>query len=761
MEWAGYKNYDHYFTYGQLKDFWNEVESTSLDLIQKNKVTEYINNPCSYDIETSSFYEGETKRACMYLWAFGLNGSVIVGRTWSEWESLMLNVAHTLNLSPDRRVLVCYVHNLGYEFQWMRKRIPWVEDGVFSVKDRRPVYALSKLGIEFRCSLLLSNYRLAYVGAKLLLKYPVRKLVGALDYSKVRSPITPITDGEMDYQCNDVRVVMSYIQEKIENEGDITRIPLTNTGYVRRYCRNYCLGEFETDESTRKKKLFEYRVLMKDLRITSEKEYEQLRKAFAGGFTHANPNYWGEPVKNVGSADLTSSYPYAMVSDYFPMSSGTYVGEVETEEFFEYLLSKYCCLFTIYIHDLCSAITYDSYISKSKCTFISSDAVINNGRVVSASELQITITELDWDIISRVYEWESVEIFDMRFYARSYLPRPLIMSILELYKNKTSLKGIDDKVVEYMVSKNMINAAYGMAVTNIVRDEIIYDADNEWKKEEADAASQLTGYNKQFNRFLFYAWGVWVTAHARHNLWDAIFEFQDDYIYADTDSIKGVNFDKHEQFFKKYNQDVYFKLVAMCNHYHIPFDYCQPLTKKGVKKLIGVWDREEDYLLFKTIGAKRYIYEHTDHSLGLTVSGVSKNDALPYLMCQFGGNKYKLENGDKWLKVFQLAYSKDPEDEAASQLAMDGIRQMRERHEISYEAIMACFKENLVIPAGYSGKSTLTYIDDDRDFVVKDYKGYECKVHEKSSIHMEPVSYAFSISKEYLDFLNDVQDGSL
>lgn len=754
--WKGYENFDHFFTFGQYADWFREATS-QLALIQKNEKCEVYNVPCSFDIETSSYIDSEgNKRACMYLWAFGLNGSVIVGREWREFKALIQQVSGALNLSPTRKILVCYVHNLGYEFQWIRKRLTWVDDGVFSVKDRRPVYAMSTNGIEFRCSLLLSNYRLAYVGAKLLKKYPVKKLVGALDYRLVRSPITELTEQELAYQCNDVRVVMAYIQEKIELEGDICAIPLTNTGYVRRYCRDYCLGQFEADESTRRKKLFEYRVLMKDLAIRSEKEYEQLRWAFAGGFTHANPNHWGEILHNVGSADLTSSYPYTMVSDYFPMSGGTYIGEIKTVEFFEKLLSKYCCLFTVCIHGLSAAVTFDSYISLSKCKEVSKDRVVNNGRVVCADFVQLTCTELDWDIISNVYEWDEIEVFDMRIYDRGYLPKPMIMSILELYKNKTSLKGVEGKEVEYMVSKNMINAAYGMAVTNIVRDEIIYE-DNDWLKEEADAASQLVSYNKQFNRFLFYAWGVWVTAHARHNLWEAILEFGDDYVYADTDSIKGLNFDKHEFFFKKYNSNVYFKLAEMCRYYKIPFSYCMPFTKKGEKKLIGVWDREEDYLLFKTIGAKRYIYEHTDHSFNMTVAGVSKNDAVPYLLYAFGSNDYRTE---EWLKKFKLAYSKDPSDEEASQLAMNEIKNLRKEGKLSYEAVMHFFKENLIIPAEHTGKNTLTYIDDESTFVVTDYRGYDCPVHEESSVHMEPVSYIFSMSEEYLKFLDGIHDSS-
>ena len=759
--WDGYKNYDHYYHFYQIDQWFQETGGKKMPLVtNKRGNCKTFNVPASFDIETSSFYdENGKKHATMYLWAFGLNGSCIVGRTWDQFTYLLSKLTSWLKLQTGRKQLIVYVHNLGYEFQFMRKRIKWEKDGVFSVKNRRPVYADAVGGIQFRCSLLLSNYKLAYVGSQLLLKYPVTKKVGDLDYSKVRHYATPISDKEMRYQLDDVRVVMSYIQEKIEAEESILEIPLTNTGYVRRYCRKYCMGDFAKDELTRKKRMFEYRVLMKDLTIKTEKEYSQLRKAFAGGFTHSNPNYHGQVMKNVGSADLTSSYPYAMISDYFPMSGGTYHGEVTSEAEFDFYLKTYCCLFTVVLRDVTPAVSYDNYISVSKCSYISEDRVVNNGRVVSASELQITITELDWDIISQVYDWDedNVEIFDMRTYIRGYLPRPLIMSILELYKNKTSLKGIDEKIIEYMVSKNMINAAYGMAVTNIVRDEITYTQGNEWEKEAADASSQLVHYNKQFNRFLFYAWGVWVTAHARHNLWEAIFEFEDDYIYADTDSIKGINFDKHKLFFLQYNFNVRKKLYKMCEHYNIPFELCEPKTKKGETKLIGVFDREDDYLLFKTIGAKRYIYEYENHFFTMTVAGVSKNHAIPYMLYAFGGDRYKNE---KWLKIFQAAYDENPDKEEEMKAARAKVIEERVAKRLSYENVMYFFAENLIIPAEHTGKQLLTYIENQEQFTTVDYYGKAAPCEEMSSIHMEPTAYKFSLSDDYKKFLAGIEDAS-
>ena len=85
------------------------------------------------------------------------------------------------------------------------------------------------------------------------------------------------------------------------NYGDITKIPLTQTGKVRRYVR----------ESTLKD---DYKYMIRKLELNTM-EYLQLRKAFQGGFTHANPMYVLQECEDVTSYDFTSSYPTVMVSE--------------------------------------------------------------------------------------------------------------------------------------------------------------------------------------------------------------------------------------------------------------------------------------------------------------------------------------------------------------------------------------------------------------------------------------------------------------
>ena len=462
-------------------------------------------------------------------------------------------------------------------------------------------------------------------------------------------------------------------------------------------------------------------------------------------------------LNNVGSGDIASDYPSQMVlKKHFPMGTGIFIGNCERQKL-EYLINKgYCCLFTVKLNYVEPKFLYESYISISKCLEISPEAVVQNGRVASAQYLTVTITEQDWYIIDKCYYFVSCEIFSLRIYPSDYLPRPLIMSILNLYAKKTSLKGVEGKETEYMVSKNMLNSVYGMSVTNIIRDLFIYSNASGWSTEDADIEEQLSSYNSNYNRFLFYAWGVWVTALARRTLWDAIFNFGPDYVYCDTDSIKGVNFDNHKTFFTLFNNDIDAKIIKMCNHLSIPIELCRPKTIKGVEKPIGYFEREEDYAVFKTIGAKRYIYEYISGELLFTVSGVSKWTGVPYLL-----HEYSNRNSEKDYDLFKLAYSNNPALRNESAQALREVIQMHKQGDLDYSGVFDAFTDGLYFPAETTGKQTLTYIDKPFISRCEDYCGNAKYIMESSAIHMEPQDYLMSQTPEYIKFLKGYQDASI
>ena len=208
-----------------------------------NQRISYYNIVCAFDIETTSFKDKPTKedhnekRGLMYIWQLAINGHVIIGRTWDEFIDVIKEIECILQTDKYTRLII-YVHNLAFEFQWFRYYFKW--DKVFAIDKRKPIYAITTTGIEFRCSYILTNYSLAKLGEQLH-KYKVDKLVGDLDYKLLRHPKTELSDKELQYCINDVLVVSAYIQEQIEKEKYIHKIPLTCTGYCRRYVRHNCL----------------------------------------------------------------------------------------------------------------------------------------------------------------------------------------------------------------------------------------------------------------------------------------------------------------------------------------------------------------------------------------------------------------------------------------------------------------------------------------------------------------------------------------
>lgn len=676
--------------YEDLEELFSKVDRK----IRKKYKIEYYDIPVTFDIETTSFYEDNEKRACMYIWMFSIDDNIIIGRTWDEFEHLCKELVQYFSLHPKFRRMIIYVQNLGYEFQFISHRFQW--EKVFALAKRIPLTALTSTGIEFKCSYQLSGYNLAKMGENLQ-KYKVRKMVGDLDYSLKRHSDTPLDNKEMLYCINDVRVLSSYIREKIENEGGITKIPLTKTGYVRQYCKRTIYADHKS------KDFRYYRNMMLNLTVEPE-EFKILQQAFQGGYTHANPYHANKVLYNVESQDFNSSYPAQMVAQMYPMGKGEIYKPVDTEDL-KYQLSHYCCVFVCRITGLKSKILFDNYISYSKCRNVIKP-VLNNGRVFSADYLETTITNLDYEIIKECYKCDKFEILTFYRYKKAYLPTAFIDCVLSFYETKTKLKGVEGKEVEYLQGKENLNSCYGMSVTNPAKPIISFN--DEWYEDPLDLEKELDKHNRSVMRFLFYPWGVFVTAYARYALWKyGILKVRDDYVYADTDSIKYLHPEQHKNFIKEYNTMIGKKMLKALRYHKMNPERVCPKTIKGVPKPLGIWDFDGHYDRFKTLGAKRYLGE-SDNDISITVAGLPK------------------KAGKEYLKQFR-----DP---------------------------FAEFTNHLHVPAGRANKQTATYIDYEIEGNFYDYLGNEGSYHEYSAIHLEDTGYDLSMSSDYINFILGIEE---
>ena len=219
--------------YDKLSDILEPIE-----FVEKKKGLVYLNTPIAFDIEVSSFLENEEKRCTMYAFVFGINGKCILGRTWDDFKEIITNFIKYYKIDNKHRAII-FVHNLSYEFQFIKDMFEWTS--LLCLEQRKVITATTNIGLEFRCSYLLSGLSLARVGENLI-KYKVQKMVGGLDYKLIRHSFTPLTDKERGYILNDGLVVMAYIEEEIERLGNITKLPYTKTGYARNKCREYCFN---------------------------------------------------------------------------------------------------------------------------------------------------------------------------------------------------------------------------------------------------------------------------------------------------------------------------------------------------------------------------------------------------------------------------------------------------------------------------------------------------------------------------------------
>ena len=705
----------------QYQDFdLEELNNINIGIVSKfdnysKTVKKYFNVESAFDIETSSvMLENEQKFAFMYEWTFGIKDKnfICYGRTWEEFKDLCRQLQEYFLLDSEH-ILVVYVHNLSYEFQFMRKYFNWLD--VFAVDERKPVKALCSYGIEFRDSYILSGYSLEKL-AENLVSHNIKKLVGDLDYNLTRTHITGLTENELAYCNNDVEIVLAYINEQIEQYGSITKIPMTNTGRVRNFVKDKCYFTGKNHRKSSKGKYQRYKELMNELTLTTG-EYTMLKRCFMGGFTHASMLYSGKLLHDVASIDFTSSYPYVMLSEKFPMSKPEKVKPTK-EQFLKWVNDDNVGLmFVVRFKGLQSKLSFETYLSESKCDVLE-NPIINNGRVFKADTVQTTITDIDFKILYKCYTWDSIEIANVHKFYMQYLPKPILLAIVELYEKKTTLKDVSGKEVEYLVNKGMLNSVYGMCVTDIVRDNISYKDDWQLEKYTIEMMNeQIEKYNSSSNRFLYYPWGVWVTAYARKNLWNGILEIGIDYVYSDTDSVKFLNYEKHKEYINRYNLDVERKLKKMCKFRQIEFERLKPKTIKGVEKMIGVWDFEGVYTHFKTLGAKRYLVRSKkDEKLHLTVAGLSKQNGVEYML--------RICNND-------------------------------------YEKVFANFNDDLYIPENETGKHTHTYIDSPITSMITDYQNNVVEVTALSGVHLSPCEFTLSISQQYSKFLHDLRNGYL
>lgn len=548
----------------------------------------------------SDYWNGLQPISLPYIWMLSINDTVYYGREFTD-------ILKMFDMFPDYHVII-WIHNLSFEFQFLCNLFSWKQ--VFAKTPHKVIKCIPREypNIEFRCTYFLTRLSLANWGVQIGLP----KLTGDLDYYKMRTPLTTLTDKEKEYCKRDVLVMFLGLSIYRNEYETLENIPLTQTGTVRRKVRELLTKDYR------------YMYHIKKLVPRDASEYAMLQRLFSGGYTHANRLYSGKVIKGeICHYDFASSYPYVMLSCKYPMSPwimtkiDAYNMPEDTDEF-AYI---YHIVFTGIV---CK--TWNTYIQSSKCINMK-EPLFDNGRVIEAEYLEIWVTEQDYETINESYDWEYVEVMHAYKSRKGYLPRKFLEYLLELYHNKTALKDVAEYEALYLQSKQYINSMFGMMVTAILQSDVLFDGiywtiDKLSENDINKRLYELRNTDSKENRyFLSYSWGVYVTAYARRNLWKCILQYDDRVLYADTDSI----FMLGKGDFSKYNSSVYTKNKMSCDINNLDFEKTRPTDKRGKKHPIGIFVEEPMCSEFITLGAKRYCTrEDSDNQLHITISGINK-----------------------------------------------------------------------------------------------------------------------------------------
>lgn len=766
---------------------------------------EYLEQYCGYDTEVTSWREDPVTglvypqshfiglsrkerddihaatvvRACVYAWMIAVKGRAVCVRSWADIMECFRILVEFYGLNPNRR-LKMPVQNLAYEFQFMKdrfrwlqvqetkfdpvkgKRVPAFDDGepimkseVFSTKDRNVIRAVTADGIEFVDTLILSKANLEHMADGLresLDWFNLEKLVNDMDYTKMRLPDTDLTEKELDYCGNDVKILAAYYWQKAQEDGDLTKIPMTDTGYVRAFTRKKALVLEEPVEKTsrtgRKYKDSRNHDFIRQIHganMTVD-TYRLAKEVFRGGHTHANAHHVGKILKDVASNDFTSSYPTQMISKPYPSTTPVRCDKIKSfNDVKRWSAAGYFVMFRCRIYGLDEKFTGEHILSESKCKIPnrpkklkideSSEFIVDNGRLVKCPELTTAMCDIDLRTFDSFYKWDREEVFDAYVSRYAYLPKPIIEAILHFYANKCLLKGSEDpeELVEYLKSKGMLNSSYGMQVMDIVRQYVKYTDD--WNVENVSERSDeqmnldLIEYNVDGQRFTFFLQGVACTAWSRDALLGGILAIgPEDYVYADTDSIKHLNHEKHLPYFEAYNKSITEQVNRVLDFYGIDRALACPVvdkkqkdgTVKKVAQPIGVWDYEGTYKAFMTWGAKRYLVIKWDKEKEkwkpeATVAGVNKRKYTEYL-ATCGKNPFKVFHPGKLVP-----------HKACNRITTQYVDAMRVNGK----------------KVGYRG-------------TVTDCNGKECDYFEYSFVYMEPSDYMMTLGEfeEYVEAIN-------
>lgn len=690
----------------ELEDLIDGVVMDAPTLYDAKSRTKYLNIPSGFDIETTKIIVNDNiKTAYCYHWQLGFGDYIIKGRNLDGMKKLFEFIISSIKSNKENYKLYIFDANLGYEWQFCKHY--WREMDItklFAKSKRNPLEIELGKTIVMREVLGLFGNSLAQIAKNYC---GIKKLVGDLDYDEVILSSTIMTDKEIGYCDRDVEILVTlardYIYKNYLCKNGNGQIPYTAIGIVRNRIKKE-LG----------KRLKSEREYIKSCMPTKD-EYELFRRyLFKGGICGSNIVKMNIIYENcVKGADITSDYPYQMLTKKFPMGKPIIV---DNNQFMKdnkpYIavirFNKFKSKSTHALMSAHKALNKEELKGDSACT------ILDNNRIQYAENIELVVNDVEFKSLKKVYKWKRAHVlkcwkFDGEY---SILPEHMRKVVIEQYLKKEELKSLGKKETqEYRDAKAFVNGIFGMCATALFMEEWVYNDKkcDIWIEEDEDGNKVNKDYEECCELlFLSPFWGFWITSYAREMLIDVISKFPRAIIQYDTDSVYYLTNTEQSEALEKYLEN---KNRIMREKNDILF-----LSNKRMLS-IGTWDFTKTFKKFKALGSKRYMYEDKD-GVHVVLAGCRKSKK--------DGRKVGKE--DISTLVLQCEYN-------------------NKKNGTNLSPFEFFSKDGMLIDEEHSEKLCSIYVNDEIIVDYKDRDGNIEKIYCPSSVVLEPIPFKMSMGK--------------
>lgn len=416
----------------------------------------------------------------------------------SKCEELAPSIIYFHNLKFDIQFILYYLFEIGYTVNNDKKAKAktfqcLINDvgSIYSIKVCfKKVKGHEARIIEFRDSLKKINGTVRQIAEAYHL--PISK--GEIDYRLNRDENYIATKEEIDYVKRDTEIiarVMNLLYEK-----DMTK--LTSSG--------------DTFYLYKKHMGFNFKYFFPELDIELDNYF---RKSYRGGVCQVNEKYKNKILHSDYVYDVNSMYPAQMCKEVLPYG---------TPIFFkgEYIFDIKMPLYIIHINVDCKLKDgFRPTVLLNKGFFSLSNEYLIDTKM---EMIELYLTSVDFEIFKKHYDIFEIEYIDgYKFYGS----RNLFKSFIDpIYERKCNSIG-----AEKQLNKLLLNSLYGKFATNPRHIDKIPFLDSDGKLKYKVIDDILIG------KTYYVAVASFITSYARKQLFEAIQNNYDSFIYCDTDSI--------------------------------------------------------------------------------------------------------------------------------------------------------------------------------------------------------------------------------